>query len=210
MADVTAFEKNLLTSGQVIEPEGIHSEFASGMHGQKIDFDKLDDKDPLYGDWIEVSVDYLRETFPRLPAFIIGVANGTNRVVHDMAKRMKGSVVALESEKDREDSKVLHLHHSTARLIAAVRPEFVVVIEDVGTTGSNSVQVAQAALDAGAGDAVVVTTWKRRPQLERLEEAGIDHQAIIDNPLPTYTPEDCENLPEGFCAQGWELNLRNK
>jgi hypothetical protein len=208
MANLEVFENNLLTSGQVIDPEGVHSEFVSGMHGQKIDFDKLGDKDPLYGDWIEVNADHLEENFPVLPDFVIGVANGTNRVVHDLAKFMKGRVVALESEKDKDDSKVLRLRENAAKIIKIMRPALVVVVEDVGTTGSNSVQVALGALQAGAGEAIVVTTWKRRPELERLQEAGIEYQAIIDNPLPTFTPEECETLPEGFHARGWDFNPR--
>ena len=31
MANLEVFENNLLTSGQVIDPEGVHSEFVSGM-----------------------------------------------------------------------------------------------------------------------------------------------------------------------------------
>lgn len=205
MADIAHFEAGLLESGYVIDPEGVHSEFVSGKHGQKVDFDKLDDSDPLYGEWIEVTTDYLETSFPNLPTFIIGVANGTNRVVHDVAKRMHGKVVALESYKEKDNDKVLHLQPLAARLIQVVRPELVVIKEDVGTTGSNSVQVAQEALEAGAGEVIVVPTWQRRPQLERLDEAGIEYYPIIAHELETYEPEDCETLPQGFCARGWDF-----
>ncbi|MDB5168862.1 MAG: hypothetical protein JWO41_218 [Candidatus Saccharibacteria bacterium] len=210
MADVARFEHNLQTSGQVIDLEGIHSEFVSGMHGQKVDFDKLGDQDELYGDWVDVNADYIEEQFPRLPEYILGVANGTNRVVHSVARRMNGRVVALESRKDKDNDKVLYLPPNVEKIITLTRPALVAVVEDVGTTGSNSVQVAVAAKEAGAGEVIVVTTWKRRPQLERLEEAGIEYMAIIDHPLPTFTPEDCETQPDGFCARDWEFKPRKK
>lgn len=211
MIEVANFENELLTSGKVIDPEGEHSEFVSGMHGQKVDFDKLDDKDPLYGQWIEIGANYMKgEMLPGLPEFIVGVANGTNRVVHDISKLMRGRVVALESEKDEVDSKVLRLKAVTKQIVRAVRPALAVVFEDVGTTGSNSVQVAEQLLEAGAGDVIVVSTWQRREHLELLEKAGIEHQAIINHPLPTFSPEDCQNDPNGFCARDWVFKARNK
>jgi orotate phosphoribosyltransferase len=94
--------------------------------------------------------------------------------------------------------------------IAGVKPELVVVFEDVGTTGSNSVQVARGALEAGALAVEVVTTWKRQPALGRLDEAGIPYRAIIDEVLPTYSPLECQTDPNGFHARGWDFIPRKK
>lgn len=205
---VENFRGRIIDSGYVLDTEGTHHEFVSGMHGQKLDFDNIEDGSPLYAEWVQVTAGYIEEEFPDLPAVIVGVANGTNRVALDTARKFDGDVFGAVSKKREEDSKKLYLPENTSKLIAALQPELVVVKEDVGTTGSNSVQVAKACLEAGAQDVEVVITWKRRQALERLEEAGIAYRAMIDEPLTTYTPEECERA--GFCADDWDFIPRDK
>lgn len=200
---VEAFRQNILDSGYVLDPEGIHHEFVSGMHGQKLDFDNIEEDDNLYKQWTDVAANYIRDRYVPLPEMIIGVANGTNRTALDTARHFDGDVIGLVSKKDPQNSKKLWLGGIASRAIAQMRPNLVVVLEDVGTTGGNSVQVATACLDRGAKNVEVVTTWQRRAELEKLDEANIPHRAIINEPLPTYTPEDCQD--HGFCAQGYEL-----
>ncbi len=201
---IDAFRGHIIESGYVLDPEGTHHEFVSGMHGQKLDFDNLEDEDPLYAEWINVAGDYIKSEFPDLPTLIIGVAKGTNRVALDVAPTIGGGrVIGLESAKDKQDSKRLYLPVNVRNLVKLLVPELVVVLEDVGTTGSNSVQVAVQTRDAGAKRVEVVSTWKRRAQLERLEEAGIPNRAIIDEELATYSPEDC--VKTGFCSKGWDF-----
>jgi len=208
MADVETFRNNIINSGTVLDPEGIHHEFVSGKHGQKLDFDKIGSEDPLYAEWTEVAAEFIHKEFRGAAGIILGVANGTNRTALDTARRFDGQVLGLVSEKDKNNSKRLRLSPFAGRVIQSMRPSLVVVLEDVGTTGSNSVQVAVAAREAGAYNVEVVTTWKRREHLEELEKAGISHRAIIDEPLPTYDPEDCR--AHGFCAQGWKYIERAK
>lgn len=211
MADIEAFRDRIIECGYVLDPHGTHSEFVSGMHGQKLDFDNVDARtDPLYHEWIDVQVDFIRDNFPELPDFILGVANGTNRVAYSLGERFEGDVIPFASRKDKDNSKVLYLPRMAQMALQIIQPNIVVVVEDVGTTGSNSVQIAEQALENGAGDAIVVTTWKRRERLERLEEAGIEYLAIIDEPLPTFTPEDCASDPNGFCARDWQFKARAK
>ncbi len=206
-----AFRDHIIESGYVLDPEGEHSEFVSGMHGQKLDFDNIDEKtDPLYTEWIDVNEGFIRDNFPRIPEMILGVANGTNRVARDTADRFEGDVLYLRSKKDKQDSKILYLPEMAKVALSAIKPNLVVVTEDVGTTGSNSVQVAVQALEAGAKEVIVVNTWKRRERLEKLEEAGIEYLPIIDEPLPTFKPEDCVTLVEGFCKRGWIFKPRTK
>lgn len=208
MADVETFRTNLIESGIVLDPEGTHHEFVSGMHGRKLDFDNIEERDPLYSEWTEVAAGFIEDEFPRLPEVIIGVANGTNRTALDTARRFNGDVLGLTSFKNPQNSKDLYLTSLARRVMKGIKPELVVVLEDVGTTGSNSVRVAAACRDAGAQKVEVVTTWKRRPVLERLEEADIPYRAIIDEELPTYSPEDCQD--HGFCSEGWEFIERAK
>lgn len=210
MADIEAFKNRIIECGYVLDPAGVHHEFVSGMHGQKLDFDNIEQKtDPLYNQWIDVAVEFIKEEFDPLPEVVLGVANGTNRVALSIARRIEG-VHGLISEKETKNSKTLHLNHMAFTVIRGIRPAHLVVIEDVGTTGSNSVQVALEAKEAGAKEVEVVTTWKRRSQLERLDQAGIPHRAIIDHTLPTFLPQDCASDPAGFCARGWEFIERKK
>ncbi|CAN5614755.1 hypothetical protein BH23PAT1_BH23PAT1_4170 [soil metagenome] len=206
MADIQAFRNRIIECGYVLDPEGVHHEFVSGMHGQKLDFDNIDEEtDPLYDEWIDVNEGFIRENFTRLPEIIIGVARGTNRLALDTARRFEGEVVGLVSKKDSENSKSLYLPQLAKSIIGALSTELLVVVEDVGTTGSNSVQVATQSREAGAEQVVVVTTWKRRERLERLEEAGMPYLPIIDEPLRTFEPEECRSDPGGFCYRNWQF-----
>jgi len=205
LTDVRVFRHHLIGSGYVLDREGFHSEFVDGMHGQKLDFDNIDEAiDPLYGEWIDVNQDFIEQAYHPLPEIIIGVANGANRVALDTARRFNGEVIGLTSVKEPENSKIIYLSRLAKRAITKIVPRLVVVIEDVSTTGSSSVQVAIAARDAGAKKVEVLTTWKRRERLEHLDEAEIPYNAIIDEPMPTYTPKECQEL--GFCALQWQLN----
>jgi orotate phosphoribosyltransferase len=204
-SEALALKENLMSEG-ILDPEGTHHEFVSGMHGRKLDFDKIDDESELYQQWIDVAAGHIEQNFPKLPEVILGVANGTNRVALDVARKFDGRVLGAVSEKDERNSKKLYLSEMAGKLITAMKPEFVVVIEDVGTTGSNSVQVARQALAHGAENVEALTTWQRRPNLERLEQVGINYSSIINTELETYSPDDCE--APGFCAQNWNLIKR--
>jgi orotate phosphoribosyltransferase len=206
MADVGTFQKHILEAG-VLDPEGVHHEFVSGMHGRKLDFDTIETGSDLYNEWVGVTAGYISNEFPDLPAVIVGVANGTNRLALDTAEFFSG-VRGLVSEKDSLDSKKLYLGEVACELIRELKPKLVVVVEDVGTTGSNSVQVARECLDHGAKEVEVVTTWQRRPQLEKLEASGIPYRAVIKEELDTFTPEDCR--AHGYCSQGYEFIPREK
>jgi hypothetical protein len=47
-------------------------------------------------------------------------------------------------------------------------------------------------------------------RLEKLDEAGIPYRAIIDEPLPTFTPDACETVEAGFCYRGWDFIPRGQ
>jgi orotate phosphoribosyltransferase len=207
MTDIKVFRDNIIAYG-VLEHVGEHSEFASGMHGQKLDFDKIPDGSDLYTEWVDTNVSFIKDQFPNLPEIIVGVANGTNRLALDVARKFNGDIIGAVSRKDESDDKKLYLSDVTRKLVRCLRPEFVLVVEDVGTTGSNSVQVAEQLVRARAQRVEVLTTWKRRPHLERLDEAKIPYRAIIDEQLPTYLPAGCK--ADGFCAEGWKFNPRQK
>lgn len=206
---VESFKNQLITSGCVLDPEGVHHEFVSGMHGQKLDFDNIANEDPLYAEWVDVTAAFVEEEYGVLPEVVLGVANGTNRLALDVARKFGGKMLGLVSAKDPENSKRLYLPDFTERTLSGISPGLVVVLEDVGTTGSNSVQVATAAAE-WAAHVEVVATWQRREALERLDEANVPYRAVIRQSLPTFSPEACQTNPEGFCAQGWDFVPREK
>jgi len=186
-----------------MDHEGTHHELSAGMHGQKLDFDTIPTGSPLYKEWVDVMTAYIREGFSTPPEAIVGVANGTNRLALDVARRFNGRTLGLISEKDDMDAKSLRLSELALKAVAGLLPRFVIVVEDVGTTGSNSVQIAQQIQDAGAHEVVVINTWQRRERLEKLEAAKTPYLSIINQELPTYSLEDCS--VQGYCAKGWKL-----
>lgn len=203
MANIEAFKTHILEGG-VLDPAGVHHEFVSGKHGRKLDFDTIATDSELYSEWVDANVDFINHEFSSTPPeVILGVANGTNRLALDVARRFNGTALGLVSEKDAQDSKVLRLNQLARRVISGILPELVVVVEDVGTTGSNSVQVASEARNAGAKKVIVVPTWQRQPHLTKLDEAGIAYIPIIGETLPTYDSDQC--AIDGFCANGDEF-----
>jgi len=208
---IQTFRDHIIESGYVLDPEGTHHEFVSGMHGRKLDFDNIPDSSELYDEWVTTTARWIEDQYGQhMPQAVVGVANGTNRLALDVARRFDGKMLGLVSEKDPDNDKHLRLSKFTKKILNQL--DFVYVLEDVGTTGSNSVQVAQAARQAihpyDINGAMVLTTWQRRPTLERLEEAGVSYLSVIFEPLPTYTPEACQS--EGYCAQGWQFIPRSK
>ena len=203
------FREDLLAYG-VLQNDGQHQEFREGMHGQKLDFDVIERDSPLYREWVGINMAFIAEQFVPAPEVVLGVANGTNRLALDVACNFDGNLIGLKTAKDSEDHRSIYLPDFSRKVMRALRPELVVVLEDVGTTGSSSVQAAEAALDNGAQHVEVVVTWQRRSQLEKLQAAEIPYRSIIFEPLPTFEPADCASNPDGFCARGWELVPRSK
>lgn len=202
---VEVFRNHLLESG-VLDPEGVHHEFVSGMHGQKLEFEKVEVDSPLYREWVDVNTETIRQIYDPLPEIILGVANGTNRLAMDVARELGREVKGFPTKKD--EKKVIRLTSLGKHVIGTLKPSLVVVVEDVGTRGTNSVQPAVAARINGARRVEVLTTWKRRTSLELLDEQEVSYRAIIDEPLPTYTPEECRDI--GFCALNWQFIRRPK
>jgi orotate phosphoribosyltransferase len=201
MVNVEGFRNRILDAG-VLDPEGQHHEFVSGLHGRKLDFDKVQSGTVLYDEWTSITAEYIIQQYPAIPDALLGVANGTNRLARDIAPRLGHNIVGLYSRKDTQDSKILQLSDLALKYMEELEPELVIVVEDVGTTGSNSVQVAEQSLKAGAKNVEVVITWQRQPYLEKLEKAGIPYRALIREDLPSYTPQSCR--AEGYCSKGWK------
>jgi hypothetical protein len=89
MANIEVFQAHILEAG-VLDPPNVHHEFVSGKHGRKLDFDTIDDESDLYKEWVGANVDFISDQFSQIPEVILGVANGTNRLALDVARRFNG------------------------------------------------------------------------------------------------------------------------
>lgn len=199
MKDFSALKQHIMDSG-ILDPEDLHHEFVSGMHGRKLDFDAIPDGDPLFDEWVEAYADAIRDLFPDKlkDIVIVSVANGTNRVVPLVAEKLGNGATHLIT--DKASPKSAKLSDEAAQKLPELLARFFVVLEDVGTRGTTSASAVQALRQGGAKDIEVINTWQRREHLEELEAIDVPHHAMIKEMLETYTPEDCK--ANGLCAAG--------
>jgi hypothetical protein len=198
---VNEFQQELIDFG-VVDPEGLHHVFNQGLHGRKVDFDKIDeDRDPIFGAWVNVATEFIQDTYPEPPDALVGVANGTNRLAEAVAQKLGSRIIFLETEKIEQSKPVLT--EEAKLLIEEFKPVFALVTEDVGTKGTNALSAAQSTIATGIPRVEVLNTWQRNDTLVLLDEAGITYRSIIKKVLDNFTPEECRD--RGFCSQGWEL-----
>lgn len=203
-SDLQQFEQRLfLPETGLMDPDGVHHLFVDGMHGQKAEFSVIKRGMSLYRQWVKLSAQDIKQAYEDLPEFILGVANGTNAFAEDVAAELKNGVIGLRTEKAQHNPKIKRLTPLAEAMISFFEPELVAVVDDAGTTGSSTYQVAEAALDAGAQEVVVQYALQRSANLPYLDKAVIAYTALVKRCLPNFTSEQCE--AEGFCAKGWEL-----
>lgn len=196
-------ERILADPAEVLDPPDIHHQFASLVnHGRKLDMDKIETGTEFFGEWTTVYADWVNEVYRgRKPDALLGIANGANRLAIKMAPML--GAVGLETIKI--NSKSVGLSENSRFAIEDSKPHFVLLVEDVGTTGGTTSTVIPELRELGVDRIEVAHTWVRNPILKVLEEQRIPYGAMIHEPLPTFSEEDCRNLPEGFCHQGVKL-----
>lgn len=206
MAVTTAeFRDNIIDSGYVLDPEGIHHEFVSGKHGRKLDFDNIPDGSDLFGQWVEVTARELKGEYTNVDMgrfALVSVANGTNRLVGPVAETMGRGVTAILTQKDPDHPKQVLLPGGEIDKLQGLDASIAVLLEDVGTTGSTTATGVLSVRQTGTKNVEVVMAWKRQLRLERLDAIGAAYWAIIDEELPTYDPDECRDI--GYCALGWQ------
>ena len=200
---VEDFKKHIIES-DVLDPEGVHHEFVSGLHGRKLDFDVIPDDSELFREWVQVVAQKVAELYPDIPLrrlALLSVAGGTNRLVGPVAEAMGGGVTSLLTEKI--SPKEVELTTEAKKNLKELRPELVLVIEDVGTQGTTSASAVRSATEAGARRVEALNTWQRSHSLIKLDEIGANYNSVVKELLPNLTPEECRE--SGYCAQGWKL-----
>lgn len=197
------FRDDLLEHG-VLDPEGLHHEFVSGLHGRKLDFDDIPPESDLFVSWVEIVTRKIHEEYISQGAgrlVLVSVAGGTNRLVPIVASEVGHKTVGVLTEKDSPRS--VKLLPESLAVIRAIKPIVGVAIEDAATKGTMSASAVEEMKASGVPRNEVLNTWQRRVRLEELEARNIKYSSIIFEPLPTLAPQECEE--DGYCAQGWEL-----
>lgn len=189
-----ALRENLLQA-QILDSPGRHHEFASGKHGVKADFDKLNG-DFGYGMWTNTVYAFLLEQQVN-PEVLIGVG-GANRLALDVARKYDGRVIGLTSQKDPNNKHDFVLPDVTRRVLSSGQFEKAVILDEVGETGRQAAEVGKLALAAGIPAVEVVYTWQRQSVMPALDEAGIAYRSIITgHNLTSYPADDCPSCDRG-------------
>lgn len=196
------FKQKIIDSG-IVDGEGIHHIFSQGLHGQKIDFDLIKDDSELYNNWVELTSEFIKQNYTKLPDIIVGVANGTNRLAISVAEALGGDVNALVTVKPKGSRNQPILTDESIKKIQELKPESALILEDVGTRGTNSASVYRSLRQTGVNNVEVLNTWQRSENLTLLDDEGAKYKAVIRDVLTNYTPEECAK--SGFCGKGWKL-----
>lgn len=197
---------HIIETDYMVDPEGIHHEFAGGMHGRKINFDAMPDDSELFAEWVDATAQYLRFLYGATHAgklALVSVANGTNRLVGPVGELLGGQTATLLTVKDSSNSVVLTPEAEEA--IKSQQPHTAVVLEDVGTTGMTASTAVLAVRQMNVEYVDALFTWQRLKSLERMKTVSVDYHSIIydHQTYPTFTEEECRAI--GHCAAGWEL-----
>ncbi|HEX5456357.1 MAG TPA: hypothetical protein VFW77_03235 [Candidatus Saccharimonadales bacterium] len=197
MNQTDEFKQAILDSG-ILDKEGVHHVFSQGLHGRKIDFDLIPDASGLFNQWVELTAVFIRDTYETLPQVLVGVANGTNRLAFAVAQKL--GVIGLDTIKPEGSRNQPVLTEASKEKLKELNPDFLLILEDVGTRGTNSSSVARSVRELGFDNFEVVNTWQRSETLPLLDELNVKYKAVIKEILVSYKPEECE-----YCKQGWEL-----
>lgn len=205
--DRESFKKELLDLE--IKDEGVHHEFTSGVHGEKLDFEVVKRGTPTWQRWVELNSAMVKQCFPdRMPPILISIANGTNELTDDIANELnrhgnyEDRVFTGHTEKltFEDGRKLVQLTDEARRVIAHILPDAAVEIDDVATSGSTTAMPVESLRRAGIEELQVVYTWLRSVSLPCLDALMVPYRGIIDNhPIPDYTPAECERV--GLCMQ---------
>ena len=165
MSRTDEFKQAILDSG-ILDKEGVHHVFSQGLHGRKLDFDLIPDDSELFSQWVDVTADFIRENYDNLPEAVIGVANGTNRLALAVADKL--GVAGFDTVKPEGSRNQPVLTEASKKKLKELNPEFIVILEDVGTRGTNSSSVAKSVRELGFVNFEVINTWQRSETLPLL------------------------------------------
>jgi hypothetical protein len=193
----------------ILDAPDVHHEFASGHHGRKLDYDKIERNTDFYIEWVALYARTILDHYGNdLPDILVGIANGANRLSVDVAGLLGAEVLGLQTRKT--DGKTVVLDDASATVLKTKQAGFVLLIEDVGTTGGTCATAAEDVRKYGVKRIESVCFHQRSQGLPRLEAIKVPYWAVLLDPLPTFSAEACRSLPEGYCAHGVKLIAHGK
>lgn len=210
------YRNNIFAAG--ILDQDCHHEFVKGEHGRKADMDVVYNNRKsgpyLLGLILKARMilEDLDSSSPEAPInrlTIIGLANGALQHGHDLgilvqAMRPKLHVVSLDTVKYQvSGSKILELTRQAHRYLKEEEPGMVALADDVASTGSTPAQIVAPLRAYGTDYIKAYYDLMRRPNLSYLDELKVPYDAIVQEDLPNYSPENCRAT--GYCAQGVRL-----
>lgn len=195
-------KKQILSSG-ILDKEGVHHVFSQGLHGRKLDFDLIPDGSELFEQWVEVVSAFIRANYSAPPEAVIGVANGTNRLALAVAEKLGQGTTGLTTVKPAGSRNQPVLTEESKKELKSLNPKLIIILEDVGTRGTNSASVAESVRELGFDNLEVINTWQRSENLPLLDEINVPYKAIIKEILISYNPKECKKT--GYCSKDWEL-----
>lgn len=202
-------EHLILAEPDLLDSPDVHHEFAGGGHGRKLSLKEIDDNSQLYKTLIEAEAETITNSYDPLPEVLIGMANSANRIAKSTAQALGSGVLWLETEKNRYNHVVPT--YASRLLLRSLKPDFALLIEDVGTTGKTVAKfIEKLEVHHNISKLEVLFTWQRQPSLITLNKRGIPYGSIINHPLKMFkTAKDCQTKPDGFCANGVKLIKRD-
>lgn len=189
------------------DPEGIHHEFSQGLHGRKVDCDKIKEDTPLYEDWIGLEADLVWQSLPKRTlgrVVLIGIANGTNRIARDTANAL-GCVSYVETYKNEHGKP--ELTTEAIEQLASINPAHIRFTEDVFSRGTNVMWALASLRTHWPSNLVDIEAFSlfERGRPEWLLSIGLKYHSLIREHLPTFQPDECKTDSNGFCSKEWEL-----
>lgn len=201
------FEEQIFSpENDIFDPVDYHHEFSQGLHGRKIDFDRIVEGTDLYDEWVDLTAESLALRIPKSfmrHTVLVGVAKRTNPFVHDVAEVISDGVHAIETAKNEMRQPVLT--EAAVEALHDIDPVIAIVCEDVITKGTNSSSVALSVHQNRQHRlrVIEVVGTVQRGIPERLVTINISYHALIKRLMRDFQPDDCRE--RGYCAEGSKL-----
>lgn len=194
----------MLESGLVETKQ--HHEFRDGLHGYKADYGRVaPDGSNMFYEGAGLVADHIsdHQHYSGIPQAIVGVANGANKLALAVAEELGPGVIGVQTAKNRYDPSILELPLSSRWSLIDIRPEFALVLDDIGTSGSTTAQVANLCIDLNIPRVEALYLVQRSTNLHYLGRIGVAYQTVIYHPMINMTEVDCQK--SGPCSVGVEL-----
>ncbi len=201
-------EQMIINEPGVMDGEDVHHELAGGGHGRKLALKEIPQESDTYRYLIETEAQVVAELYDPLPDVIAGVANSANRIARDIVDELGSSTIQMETEKNKLGQVVPTF--AARVLLRKACPDFLLIVEDVGTTGGTVARFAEKLeFRYNIPQIKVLFTWQRQPDLPVLTRRKISYDAVIKSEVKTFkNAKECMSSPEGYCHNGIPLIKR--